>query len=114
MEVKATSIAIGVGVTWGDGTLKFKGKDHAFSISGLSLIDLGFSSVSATGNVYNLKKVSDFAGNYLAAKAGIALAGGGGGMVMQNQNDVLINVTGVTQGVKLSLGPAGVTIKLKK
>ena len=112
LAVKATSIAIGVGVTWGDGTLKFKGKDHAFSISGLSLIDLGFSSVSATGNVYNLKKVSDFAGTYLAAKAGIALAGGGGGMVMQNQNDVLINVTGVTQGVKFSLGPAGVTIKL--
>ena len=49
----------------------------------------------------------------MAAKAGITLAGGGAGMVMQNQNDVLINVTGVTQGVKLSLGPAGVTIKLK-
>jgi hypothetical protein len=114
LAVKAKSIAIGVGVTWGDGHLKFKGKDHAFSISGLSLIDMGFSSVSATGNVYNLKKVSDFAGTYVAAKAGITLGGGSGGMVMQNQNDVLINVTGITQGAKLSLGPAGVTIKLKE
>ena len=54
IEFKSTSAALCVGAKWGSGKLHFKGKQHAFSIDGLSLVDLGYSSVSATGEVYNL------------------------------------------------------------
>ena len=108
------AIAVGIGVSWGNGKLKYRGKEYNISVKGLSLIDLGISSASVAGNVYNLKRVSDIAGNYVAAQAGVALAGGGGGVTMQNQHDVLINLKGTKIGVALALGPAGITIRLKE
>jgi hypothetical protein len=53
------------------------------------------------------------AGNYVAAEAGIALAGGVGGMALRNQDGVIIHLRSVTQGVKLQLGTSGLTIKMK-
>ena len=32
IQVATTSVAVGAGVTWGGGTLTFRGKDHAFSV----------------------------------------------------------------------------------
>ena len=114
VSLTTKAIAIGIGVSWGNGRLKYRGKEYKISVRGLSLLDLGISSASAVGNVYNLKRVSDIAGTYVAAQAGVALAGGGGGITMQNQNDVLINLKGTKVGVALALGPAGVSIRLKE
>src|SRR5260221_14259784 len=60
--VKLTSkaVAIGIGVSWGDGTLSYGGKNYTFSVDGLSVADLGISSVTTSGEVFNLTKVSDF------------------------------------------------------
>ena len=41
VALESTSIAAGVGVDWGDGTLRFDGQDYKFSVSGLSLARLG-------------------------------------------------------------------------
>jgi len=114
VSLTSKAIAVGIGVSWGNGKLKYHGKEYNISVKGLSLMDLGISSASVAGNVYNLKRVSDIAGTYVAAQAGIALAGGGGGVTMQNQNDVLINLKGTKMGVALTLGPAGITITLKE
>ena len=65
------------------------------------------------GNVYNLSNVSQFAGNYAALGAGIALAGGGAGLTMQNQAGVIINLNAVQQGVELNIGPQGFTITMQ-
>ena len=62
--MESRSVALGIGVSWGDGKLTFQGKDHVFDVKGLSVIDLGVSKVTATGEVFNLKKLSDFNGNY--------------------------------------------------
>jgi len=113
ISVASTSVAIGVGISWGEGHLKFNGKEYHFSMSGLSLVDLGISKVSAKGEVYDLKKVSDLSGNYVGLKVGIALAGGVGGVRMQNQNGVIIRLDSTQKGIKLNLGPSGVTLKLK-
>ena len=67
--VESRSVAIGIGVSWGDGKLTFQGKDHVFNVNGLSVIDLGVSKVTANGEVFNLKKLSDFNGNYVAGTA---------------------------------------------
>src|SRR5262245_47982775 len=78
VAMRTTSIAAGVGVRWGDGTLTFQGKEYRFSIDGLTLIAVGISRASAVGDVYDLKDVSQFEGTYVAGEAGFALAGGMG------------------------------------
>ena len=70
ISIESTSIAAGVGVSWGDGVLSFKGKQYRFSVDGLSLVDWGISKASAVGEVYNLTDVSKLNGNYLAGEAG--------------------------------------------
>jgi len=114
VTIETKSIAAGVGVTWGDGKLSFKGKDYPFSVEGLTLVDFGFSTASAVGDVYNLTEVDKFEGLYAAAEAGFALAGGMGGMVLRNQNGVVMHLRSVTQGARLQLGTSGMTIKLKR
>ena len=114
VSIESKSIAVGIGVSWGEGKLSFKGKEHLFSIEGLTLVDFGISKASAAGDVYNLTDVSKLEGNYVAGEAGFALAGGMGGMSLRNQNGVILHLRSVTQGAKLQLGPSGMTIKLKK
>jgi hypothetical protein len=114
VTIESRSIAAGIGVTWGDGKLSFQGKEIPFSIDGLTLVDFGISKASATGEVYNLTDISKFDGTYAAAEAGFALAGGVGGMVLRNQNGVVMHIHSTTQGAKLQLGTSGLTVKLKK
>jgi hypothetical protein len=113
VSIESTSIAAGIGVSWGDGKLNFKGKDYPFSVDGLSLVDWGISKVNATGDVYNLTDVSKFAGTYVAAEAGLTLAGGMGGMVLRNANGVVLHLRSVSQGAQLQLGTSGLIIKMK-
>ena len=49
--MQSKSIAAGIGVTWGDGKLSFKGNDYPFSIDGLTVVDIGITKASATGDV---------------------------------------------------------------
>ena len=111
--VESRSVAIGIGVSWGDGKLTFQGKDHIFNVNGLSVIDLGVSKVTANGEVFNLKKLSDFNGNFVAGEAGATVGGGAGAVIMKNQNGVVLKLTSTSQGVQLTLAGSGVDIKLK-
>ncbi len=69
--------------------------------------------MSATGEVYDLKRVSDFAGTYVASKATFAVGGGKGDATLRNGNGVMIKIRSEQEGIALSLGPGGATIKLK-
>jgi hypothetical protein len=114
VAIETKSIAAGVGVSWGDGKLNFKGKEYPFSVDGLSLVDWGISKANATGDVYNLTDVDKFGGTYVAAEAGLTLAGGMGGMVLRNQNGVVMHLRSVSRGAQLQLGTSGLNIKLKQ
>ena len=114
VTMESKSIAAGVGVTWGEGKLSFKGKDYPFSIDGLTVVDIGITKASAVGDVYNLTDVAKFAGTYVAAEAGFTLAGGMGGMVLRNQEGVVMHVRSTSKGAKLQLGTSGLNIKLKQ
>jgi hypothetical protein len=113
VTMESKSVAAGIGVSWGDGKLTFKGKEHPFTIDGLSVVDWGISRVSASGDVYNLTDVSKFPGTYLAAEAGFTLAGGAGGITMRNNEGVIINLRSTSRGASLTLGPAGLRITMK-
>jgi hypothetical protein len=114
VSIESRSIAAGIGVTWGDGKLSFKGKDYPFSIDGLTVVDFGISKASATGDVYDLTDVAKFPGTYVAAEAGFTLAGGVGGMVLRNQDGVVMHVRSTSRGARLQLGTSGLNIKLKQ
>jgi hypothetical protein len=112
IDIESHSIALGFGVNWGHGTLKFKGKEYKFKINGLSVVDLGVSNVSAAGEVYHLRHLSDFAGTYNAASAGIDEGGGVGASYLENQHDEVIKITSKKQGVQFTLAAEGLRVKL--
>lgn len=113
LRLKSKSVALGAGVSWGEGTLSFQGKDYSFSVSELSLLDLGASSVTGTGKVYNLNNVADFSGNYVATQATFAVAGGSGELTMTNAKGVVIALTSQESGTQFTAGPSGISLKLK-
>jgi hypothetical protein len=113
VSLNGTSLAAGVGWVWGKGTLEFKGKEHPFKISGLSIVDAGVSNISASGEVYNLKHLSDFSGHYTVASAGIAVVGGAGASYLKNEHGVVIKMVETEQGFRLNLSAEGVKVRLK-
>lgn len=113
VTIEAKQVAVGVGWTWGGGTLSFKGKTYQFGIKGLNVAALGVSKINAKGDVYNLKNPSDLAGNYVTAGAGAALIKGKAGLVMRNDKGVVINLVSEQTGVQLSLGSDGLKITMK-
>ena len=113
VSIDMTSVGVGIGFSSGSGVLRFNGNSYVFKIDGLSVGAVGIASISAVGNVYNLSDVSQFAGNYAAAGAGIALAGGRAGLTLQNQSGVIIDLYAVQQGVELNIGPKGFRITMQ-
>jgi len=112
VSVELKSVAIGIGGEWGHGVLTFQGKEYKFKMSGFSVVDVGISSISATGHVYHLKNVSDFAGTYSAAEAGIAVGAGAGAQAMENQNGVVMKLTSTKAGIKFKLAAEGVKLEM--
>ena len=113
VSIETKAVALGVGFSWGEGVLTFQGKEYPFKIKGLSVIDIGVSSISAQGNVYHLNKIEDFAGTFSAVEAGIAVGGGAGAQSMKNQNGVLMEVTSRKAGIQLKLAPEGLKVEMK-
>jgi hypothetical protein len=114
VKISSKAIAIGVGVQWGDGQLTYQGKTVPFSVEGLSVVDLGVTDITSSGEVFNLKQLSDFSGNYIAGEAGAAIASGPSDTILKNQNGVMIRLHGTQKGARLTLAAAGVTLKLKQ
>jgi len=107
-------VALGIGWSWGKGTLSFKGKKYEFKVDGLSVVDVGISKATSKGKVFNLKNLSDFDGIYTAMAAEGTVAGGAGVTKMKNQNGVVIELVSTTQGANLKLAAEGVKFALKK
>jgi hypothetical protein len=114
IELTQGQVGVGIGFSWGDGTLKFQGKKYPVKVTGLSVIDVGITKATAKGSIYNLKKLEDFDGNYTSATAEGTLGGGVGATTMKNQNGVVIHLITTTKGVNVKLAPAGVELMLKK
>jgi hypothetical protein len=102
------------GVSWGGGTLHYKGKDYPLQVGGLSLGEVGIKKFDAKGEVYHLTKVSDIEGTYAAGSGNITVGAGVGGTQMQNSAGVVIHTGQTSAGASLKFGPTGVSIKLKK
>jgi hypothetical protein len=96
--------------------LTYQGKSYPVSISGVSLMDVGISSFTGAGKVYDLNSPRNIAGTYAAGQATFAIAGGASAMSMRNENGVTIVILkneGQESGTQLSIGPAGMRIMMK-
>jgi hypothetical protein len=115
VTLTATSVAAGIGWSWASGTLTLlHGSQHPFKVSGLDVVAVGIKQATGEGNVYHLKNVADFEGKYVKAAAGIAVGGGAEATTMQNDKGVVINLTGVGQGVDFRLAVSGMDVTLAK
>jgi hypothetical protein len=103
-----------LGVGGGEGVLTFRGRHYPFTVSGMSLgATIGASTSKLVGRAYNLRGPASIEGYYSAVGAGGALAGGAGGVQLQNNNGVILQLSGPKVGVELSAAVAGVSIRLK-
>ena len=114
IDLSGGSVAVGVGVDWSKGTLHFNGQDVPVRVKGVSLVRVGASKISATGEVYNLKELSKFTGIYSAVSAGAALAGGGSVSAMENEHGVVMHLRSTTVGADLDFGVKGLEVSLDK
>jgi len=114
ITISAKAVGAGAGYAWGDGKLHYNGKTYPITVDGLTIATVGASAIEATGEVYELTKLSDFEGTYAAAVGGATIGGGGGGIAMKNQHGVVVHMTATTQGVSLTLGASGVKMALAK
>ena len=114
IELSGGGVALGVGVSWGKGTLTYRGQTYKLKTSGLSAVDIGASGYTANGTVENLKQLSDIEGNYTAGQLGATVAGGGGITTMKNDKGVVIKMHATSRGLQFSAAAKGVKVELAK
>ncbi len=106
-------VGVGIGWSWGNGTLIYNGKRYPFKVEGLSIGDVGITKATATGRVYKMTKLSDFSGTYAAASAEGTVVKGAGATTMKNEHGVELTLYPKTKGVNLKLAGEGVKFTLK-
>ena len=116
--VKITSrmVAPGIGLSWGDGVLTYKGRDYPFEFKATGLfrdVDAKMTAAELSGQVFNLKTPQDFAGTYQHAEAKAAQSGAASRATMQNQKGVVVNLASTIEGRKFNLSREGLNIELK-
>lgn len=95
----------------GGGTLYYNGSKYSFSVGGLGIGGIGLSRMTATGTVYNLSNVNDFAGAYVQARYGLAVGDlSTGELFLQNTKGVGLRLKAERTGLALSLGGDAVYI----
>lgn len=118
-SVKITSrmVAPGVGLSWGDGILTYKGQNYSFTFQANGLfrdVDAGMTAGELSGQVFNLKSPEDFGGNYQKVEEKDADSGAGSSVTMKNEKGVVVNLVSTVAGRKFNLGREGLNVELKK
>jgi hypothetical protein len=116
LRLETGGFALGIGVSWGSGTLTYKGKSYPVKVKGLSVGRVGATSSSAYGEVFNLKHLQDFNGHYDVGGAGtrgVTLGAGKTGTVMSNQAGVIVRVSSTQSGIAVNATGGGVDLQLK-
>jgi hypothetical protein len=113
VRIKVAKAGFIVGVGGGSGVLNFRGRTYPLRVDGLSAGTIGVAQADMVGTARNLRQASDIVGTYSAAGAGIAVAGGGSAVQLQNANGVVLDLRGRQAGFQASLGLGGVTISMR-
>ena len=110
VKLKGGTVGAGLGYQWGHGTLTYRGQQFEFCIRGLSVGDVGVTSVDAQGNVYNLQERADFGGRYFSISGGFAIGRGGSGALLKNQHGVMMQLDMLEHGLRFNIAATGLKI----
>jgi len=116
LRLSTGGFALGIGVSWGSGTLTYRGKNYPVKVKGLSVGRVGATSSSAFGEVFNLKHLQDFNGHYDVGGAGtrgVTLGAGKTGTIMSNQAGVVVRISSTQQGIAVNATGGGVDLQLQ-
>jgi hypothetical protein len=98
----------------GGGTLRFGGRSYGVTVGGLGIGGIGASRLTATGAVYGLTRLNDFAGAYVQLTEGWALGDQGRGTLwLRNGKGVTMRLDTRRRGLQFSLGADGVLVGFK-
>lgn len=114
LTLTAQSADVGVGFSWGEGTLTYGHHKYRFKVSGANIAAVGYSKISAHAVVYNLKNLHDFDGTYGSLSGEATLDRGLGGALLSNSNGVKLKLDSVTRGARLAAGAQGLTFTLEQ
>jgi hypothetical protein len=104
-------VALGVGYEWARGTLIYHGRAYPFWVRGLSVMDIGAAKITGGGEVFNLKSLADFQGNYVGTTFGSAVAHGASLGLIKNENGVTIRARSTVSGVRFNFSGNGIRIR---
>ena len=107
LRMSIGGFALGIGGSSGPGTLTYRGKNYPFRVSGMAVGRVGVTSSSAVGDVFNLRHLRDFNGNYNVGGAGRT------GTIMSNQAGVIIRISSTQRGVAVNATGGGLTMQLQ-
>ena len=116
LRLSTGGFALGIGVSWGSGTLTYGGKDYPVKVKGLSVGRVGVTSSSAYGEVFNLKHLQDFNGHYNVGGAGtrgVTLGAGKTGTIMSNQAGVIVRISSTQNGIAVNATGGGADMQLQ-
>jgi hypothetical protein len=103
-----------VGVGGGHGVLTCHGRHYRFAVSGMSVgFTIGASTATLAGHALNIHSPADIQGSYAAIGASGALAAGAGGVQLQNEKGVILQLAGGKVGIEVSAAFGGATIRLE-
>ena len=113
MDFDITSVKLIAGVSWGTGNLHYQGKSYSLKVKSGTAGGVGYRSVKGTGDVYDLKKLEDFAGIYTGASAGGTVGEKGVGVsTIENTKRVVIRAKATdSKGVQMATSLGGLQIK---
>lgn len=95
----------------GGGELTFAKKKFPITVAGLGIGGIGASTLRASGAVYGLRRIGDFAGPYVQLREGWAIGDAGKGRLwLRNANGVTLRLNTQRKGLQLSMGADGVLI----
>lgn len=97
----------------GRGTLTFEGQTYPFKLVG-TVVGVGaISRVTASGDIYNLKDISEFSGAWIEGSGAVGVnTSSSGELWLQNSAGVIMHLHGEREGISLSLGRNALLITL--
>jgi hypothetical protein len=115
VRLQITKASFVVGVSGGEGVLRFARRTYPLSVAGLSVgFSAGASQANLVGTVSNIRRASDVAGTYSAATAGAALVTGSKQVVtLTNEKGAVLQLRGAQVGLEFNLDLSGMAISLR-
>ena len=117
VRITSRMVAPGIGLSWGDGVLSYKGRDYPFTFKATGLfrdVDAKLTAAEISGQVFELKKLEDFAGNYQKMETKTTESGSASRATVKNKNGVVVHLVSTVEGRKFTFAREGMDIEFKK